>query len=258
MLMAEPDAGTQLTLLGSTGTVDESQLPELYSYPAELRKCWVRANFIASVDGGTAVDGTSGGLAGPGDRALFRVMRELADVIVVGAGTVRSENYGGAQLTVAQRQQRQARGQAEVPPIAVVTNSGRLDRDMKVFTHTEVPPLVLTSTAAVASAAALLGDAAEVLDCSGPEDAEVDAARLLAVLASRGLLRVLTEGGPHLLGSLIADDLLDELCLSIAPAVVGGESGRIAAGGGSRHTPMERAHLLADDAGYLYSRYVRR
>jgi riboflavin biosynthesis pyrimidine reductase len=256
--MAEPDAGTQLTLLGGTGTVDEAQLPELYSYPDALRKCWVRANFIASLDGGTAVDGTSGGLAGPGDRALFRVMRQLADVIVVGAGTARSENYGGAQLSVIQRQQRQARGQAEVPPIAIVTNSGRLERDMKVFTHTEVPPLVLTSAAAVAPASALLGEAAEVLACSGADDTEVDAATLLNVLASRGLLRVLTEGGPHLLGSFIADDLLDELCLSIAPAVVGGESGRIAAGGGSRQTPMERSHLLADDAGYLYSRYVRR
>ncbi|MET0897462.1 MAG: pyrimidine reductase family protein [Mycobacterium sp.] len=256
--MAEPDAGTQLTLLGGTGTVDEAHLPELYSYPAELRKCWVRANFIASLDGGTAVDGTSGGLAGPGDRALFRVMRELADVIVVGAGTARSENYGGAQLTVTQRQQRQARGQAEVPPIAVVTNSGHLDRDLKIFTHTEVAPLVLTSTVAGPGAQALLGDAAEVLDCSGDDPTSVDPRALLAALAARGLLRVLTEGGPSLLGSFLADELLDELCLTIAPTVVGGASARIAAGGGSCQTPMTRAHLLADDAGYLYSRYVRR
>ena len=258
--MAEPDAGTQLTLLGATGTVDELGLPGLYEYPGELRKCWVRANFIASLDGGTAVDGTSGGLAGPGDRALFRVMRELADVIVVGAGTVRSENYGGAQLSVAQRQHRQSRGQAEVPPIAIVTNTGRLDRDLKVFTHTEVAPLVLTSTAAAPSAQALLGGAADVIDCSGSDDAEVDAAALLQALASRGLMRVLTEGGPSLLGSFIALDLVDELCLTIAPAVVGGGSGRIARGGSPAiggQTAMKRAHLLADHTGYLYSRYVR-
>lgn len=99
----------------------------------------MRANFISSLDGASAVDGNSGSLGGPGDRALFAVMRELADVIVVGAGTVRAENYGGATLTVAQRQQRQMRGQAEVPPIAIVSNSGRLERDMKVFTHSEVP-----------------------------------------------------------------------------------------------------------------------
>jgi riboflavin biosynthesis pyrimidine reductase len=258
--MAEPGAGTQLTLLGTTGTVDESSLPGLYGYPDGLRKCWVRANFIASLDGGTAVDGTSGALAGPGDRALFRVMRELADVIVVGAGTVRSENYGGAQLTVAQRQQRCSRGQAEVPPIAIVTNSGRLDGDMKVFSHTEVAPLVLTSTSAAPDARALLGDAAEVIDCSGADTSRVDVSVALTQLSERGLLRVLTEGGPQLLGTFIELELLDELCLTIAPAVVGGDSGRIARGsvaGISRPTAMTRVHLLADDAGYLYSRYVR-
>ncbi|CAN5427531.1 pyrimidine reductase family protein [soil metagenome] len=255
--MAEPDAGTQLTPLGGSGTLDEAGLPALYLYPERLERCWVRANFIASLDGGTAVEGTSGGLGSPFYRALFKLMRELADVIVVGAGTVRSENYGGAQLTVTQRQQRQARGPAEVPPIAIVTNTGRLERDLKVFTHTEVAPLVLTATAAVAAARALLGDTVEVIDCSGGDPDAVDAPALLAALAARGLRRVLTEGGPRLLGSFIAGDLLDELCLTVAPAVVGGESGRIADGGGSRQTPMKRVHLLADDAGYLYCRYVR-
>jgi riboflavin biosynthesis pyrimidine reductase len=243
-------------LFGPSGTVGEAALPTLYAYPDALQKCWVRANFITSLDGAVAVDGTSGGLAGPGDRALFTVMRELADVIVVGAGTVRAENYGGAVLTVAQRQQRQARGQAEVPPIAIVSNSGRLDRDMKVFSQTEVPPLVLTSRTAAPTTQALLGGAAEVLDCSGAEPDDVDAAVLLRELAARDLLRVLTEGGPSLLGTFIAGDLLDELCVTTAPSVVGGEAGRIAHGG-SRPTAMKRAHLLADEGGYLYSRYVR-
>lgn len=255
--MAQPDPGTQLTLLTGTGSVDEVMLPTLYSYPDELRKCWVRANFITSMDGAASVDGKSGGLAGSGDRALFTVMRELADVILVGAGTVRSENYGGAQLTVVARQDRQARGQAEVPPIAIVSRSGQLDRDMKVFTHTEVPPLVLTSAAAASKARSLLGAAAEVLDCSGDDPESVDPATLLTVLAARGLMRVLTEGGPSLLGTFIADDLLDELCLTIAPTVVGGDSGRIAHDRRASPTAMKRVHLIADQAGYLYSRYVR-
>ena len=79
---------------------------------------------IASLDGGATDEGKAGGLAGPGDRAVFALMRQLADVILVGAGTVRIENYSGAQFSPAQRQARQRRGQAEVPPIAVVTNSG--------------------------------------------------------------------------------------------------------------------------------------
>ena len=105
---------------------------------------------IASLDGGATDDGKAGGLAGPGDRALFALMRQRADVILVGAGTVRIENYSGAQFSPAQRQARQRRGQAEVPPIAVVTNSGEFDHDAKLFTRTEVPPLILTSTEAVA------------------------------------------------------------------------------------------------------------
>jgi riboflavin biosynthesis pyrimidine reductase len=257
VFMAEPAAGTQLTLLGATETVDETRLAELYAYPTGLTRCWVRANFISSLDGGSSVDGKSGGLAGPGDRVLFRLMRELADVIVVGAGTVRAENYGGAQLSVAERQDRCAREQAEVPPIAIVTQSGRLDRDAKVFTQTEVPPLVLTSNTAAKATRDLLHGIAEVVDCSGSDPETVDTATMLGALAAKGLNRILTEGGPSLLGTFIEQDLLDELCVTIAPAVVGGQSGRIAKGGGAIHTGLRRSHLLADDHGYLYTRYVR-
>lgn len=255
--MAEPAAGTQLTLLGAADTVDESRLPELYKYPADLANCWVRANFISTLDGGASVDGKSGGLGGPGDRALFHLMRELADVIVVGAGTVRAENYAGVQLSVTQRQNRQARGQAEIPPIAIVTRSGHLDRDTKVFTQTEVPPLILTCTAAAADTRDRLHGIAEIVECSGADPANIDPAKMLTVLATRGLRRVLTEGGPSLLGTFIENDLLDELCLTLAPVVVGGPGGRIAKATGALLTTLRRAHLLADDSGYLYSRYVR-
>lgn len=255
--MPEPVAGTQLTLLGGSGLVDEQRLCDLYSYPDRLTRCWVRSNFITSIDGGASADGKSGGLGSPGDRALFALMRELADVVVVGAGTVRVENYGGAKLSAAARQTRQARGQAEVPPIAIVTRSGDLDRDMRVFTDTEVTPLVLTATDALEATRARLGAAAEVIDCSAKDAGAVDIPTMLTTLAGRGLLRVLTEGGPRLHGSFIDAGLLDELCLSLAPTLLGGQAPRIAAGLGQAHTALRRAHLLADDAGYLYTRYVR-
>lgn len=255
--MGQADAGIQLTLLDTAEVVPESRLPELYSYPADLTRCWVRSNFIASLDGGATADGKSGGLAGPGDKALFGLMRELADVIVVGAGTVRVENYGGAQMSAAARQARRDRGQSEVPPIAIVTQSGLLDRDMKVFTHTEVPPLVLTTAAGAADAAERLGPAAEVLACSATDSAGVDIATVLRVLADRGLRRVLTEGGPSLHSTFIDAGLLDELCLTLAPMLVGGQARRISTGAGQVQTGMRRAHLLADETGYLYARYVR-
>jgi riboflavin biosynthesis pyrimidine reductase len=258
--MADSDggaAGTPLRLLESGRKVDDGELAQFYGYPEQLDGIWVRANFITSVDGGATADGKSGALAGPGDRFVFNMLRELADVVVVGAGTVRMEGYSGAHLPVAQRQQRQARGQSEVPQLAIVTKSGRLDRDMGVFTRTEVPPLVLTCTAASEETRHLLAGLAEVVDCSGNDPDNVDEAALLGVLEARGVRRVLTEGGPMLLGSFIQRDLLDELCLTIAPVIVGGLARRIATGPGQLLTRMRCAHVLTDDAGYLYTRYIK-
>ena len=247
-----------LTVLGAVDDVHESRLTDLYAYPDDLQACWVRGNMIASLDGGATDDGKAGGLAGPGDRAVFELMRHVADVILVGAATVRIENYSGAQLSVAQRQARQRRGQAEVPPIAVVTQSAQLDHDAKLFTRTEVPPLILTCTQTVNEAWGRLGAVAEVIDASGPRPDSVDAATVLKILAERKLFRVLTEGGPQFLSLLIEDNLLDELCLTVAPILVGGVARRIATGPGRVHTRMQRAHLLTDDEGYLYTRYVKR
>ena len=255
--MPDDAAGVGFTALDAVESLDENRLTELYSYPDDLQACWVRGNMIASLDGGATADGKSGGLAGPGDRAVFTQMRQHADVILVGAGTVRAENYSGAQFSPAQRQARQRRGQAEVPPVAVVTNRGVLDHDAKIFTRTEVPPLILTSAKAVGDARRRLGSVAEVIDASGPDPDRADASTVMKILADRGLLRVLAEGGPQFLGLLIEHDLLDELCLTIAPLLVGGAASRIATGPGQVHTPLQRSHLLTDDAGYLYARYIR-
>ncbi|MGY4712643.1 pyrimidine reductase family protein [Mycolicibacterium sp. CBM1] len=258
----DPDA-THFTLLathdavGPQGPLDDDRLYDLYAYPGDISRCWVRGNAIASLDGGAATDGTSGGLGGPGDRRLFRVLRELTDVVVVGAGTARAENYSGAQMTLAQRSRRQQRGQAEVPPIALLTRSGHLDGDMPVLTRTEVAPLVLTSTAAAPAAQALVGNTAEVIACSGADPADVDPDAALAALAERGLTRVLCEGGPSLTGTFVEHELLDELCLTTAPMLVGGAAPRIATGDGHVLARMRRRHVISDDQGYLYTRYTR-
>jgi riboflavin biosynthesis pyrimidine reductase len=247
---------TPLSLLGSVRGLDDGELPRLYGYP-ERDGTWVRANFITSVDGGATSGGSSGAMGGPGDRFIFNLLRELADVIVVGAGTVRIEGYSGAQLSAPQRQQRQARGQSEVPQLAIVTKSGHLSRDMAVFTRTEVAPLVLTCTATAEQTRRLLSGLCEVVECSGGNPEQVDEATLLATLGARGMRRILTEGGPTLLDSLIQHDMLDELCLTIAPYLVGGQARRIATGPGQLLTRMRCAHVLTDDAGYLYTRYVK-
>jgi riboflavin biosynthesis pyrimidine reductase len=255
----DPD-GTHFTVLGEGARaepISDDRLAELYAYPADPTRCLVRGNAITSLDGGASTDGTSGGLGGPGDRRLFRVLRELADVIVVGAGTARAENYSGAQMSVPQRRNRQRRGQSEVPPIALVTRSGHLEHDLPVLTRTEVMPLVLTCNDAVADTSARLTGVADVIACSAADPAEVDPRAVLAALADRGLLRVLCEGGPTLMGTFVEHGLLDELCLTTAPMLVGGSAPRITAGPGHVLTGMRREHLISDADGYLYGRYTR-
>jgi riboflavin biosynthesis pyrimidine reductase len=256
-LAAEQAGGIQLRLLGSVRELDGGELPELYGYPPEPNRICLRANFITSLDGGATVGGISGRLGGPGDRAVFNLLRELADVILVGAGTVRAEGYSGARPSVAQRQRRQACGQSEVPRLAIVTRSGRVDRDMPVFTRTEVPPLILTCSEATDHTRRGLTSLADVIDCSGDDPTRVEEAAVLAALADRGLYRVLTEGGPTLFGSFVEREMLDELCLTIAPSLVGGQADRISAGRGQVLTGMRCAHILSDADGYLYTRYVK-
>ena len=259
--MPDIDPATELTELAAAGvgfdTDDDERLAAYYAYPDGLDRCWVRANMIASIDGGATDDGKAGGLAGPGDRALFTRMRQEADVIVVGAATVRIENYSGAQMSAAHRLDRQRRGQSEVPPIAVVTHSADFEHDAKLFTRAEVPPLILTCRETVADARRRFGALAEVIDASGPQADRVDPAAVLDVLNRRGLRRVLTEGGPSLLSLFIERGLLDELCVTIAPILVGGSARRIATGSGEAHTRMRRSHVLSDDEGYLYTRFVK-
>jgi riboflavin biosynthesis pyrimidine reductase len=254
---ADDSSAVQMRLLGSSRDFDGAELPDLYGYPADHNGVWLRANFVASLDGGATFSGKSGQLGGPGDRAVFAALREMADVILVGAGTVRTEGYAGARPTVPQRQRRQSRGQCEVPQLAIVSRSGRLERDMPVFTRTEVPPLVCTCTAAADQTRRTLTGLADVVDCSIDDPGSVDSAAVLALLGDRGLHRVLTEGGPMLFSSFVERDLLDELCLTIAPTLVGGQAGRIATGAEQVHTEMRCAHILTDDDGYLYTRYVR-
>ena len=244
-------------LLGPGATVDRDHLGRLYAYPDGITGCLVRANVIAGLDGGATRGGASGGLGGPGDRLLFGILRELADVIVVGAGTARSENYGGAKMTDDDRHRRRSRGQAEVPPIALITRAGGIAADARVLTDTEVAPLILTCTQAACGVRRRLGSTAEVIDCSSADPGEVDLTVVLNPLAERGLGRVLTEGGPTLLGAIVAEDLLDELCLTVAPVLTAGDAVRVAAGPREVFTRMRPAHAITDAEDFLYNRYVR-
>src|SRR3954451_16319297 len=105
--------------------VDDDDLAAAYAWPAEVaRRPVLRANMVASIDGGTAVDGKTAGLGSDADQRVFAVMRDLADVLLVGAGTIRAEGYGGIRLGGDRLARRRRWGLGSPPPVAVVTGRG--------------------------------------------------------------------------------------------------------------------------------------
>jgi riboflavin biosynthesis pyrimidine reductase len=217
---------------------DEVDLEAAYAIAAARH---VRANFVSSIDGAVTLGGKSAGLSSEADRQLFHLLRRLTDVVLVGAGTARTENYGGARPV-----------DGHAPAIAVVSRSLRLDTAARLFTDASVQPIVITCAAAPAR---LRAQAAEVADVVVAGDSEVDLRLALDLLADRGLRRVLCEGGPHLFGSLASAGALDELCLTLSPLLAGGTAGRIVAGYLPEVVePMSLLHVLEDD-GHLFLRY---
>ena len=215
----------------------------------------VRVNFVASADGAATEDGLSRGLQTPGDNRVFAALRDLADVVLAGAGTVRAEGY--AAITVGDRRRaiRKQHGLRPVLPTAVVSRSLRLDPAHELFTS--APPdartIVLTCAAADPGLRAELERVADVVVCG---DETVDLAASRAALRERGLTRVLCEGGPILFAQIAEADVVDELCLSITPVLTGPGARRVVAGEPWPGDPRRLAlsGLLEED-GALFCRY---
>ncbi|MEO3788324.1 pyrimidine reductase family protein [Actinocorallia sp. B10E7] len=199
-----------------------------YAYPEDP---WLRANMIASVDGAATRGGLSGALGNEADRVLFHKLRGLADVVLVGAGTVRAEGYGPASV-----------------PLAVVSRTLGFDYSSPLFQGRTI--LVTTATAPGLAEAR---DHAEVIVAG---EHSVDHRLALKLLHERGLTKVLCEGGPSLLGQLVGAGLLDELCLTVSPVLLGGSALRIL------HGPPAAQELglasVRQDGEHLFLRYRRR
>jgi riboflavin biosynthesis pyrimidine reductase len=213
----------------------------------------LRVNFIASLDGAVTVDGKSGALGGPGDKLIFDTLRMVCDALLVGAGTVRTENYDGLRLDPAARAWRRDHGLAEFPLMVVVSAALDLDPAQLAFADAPIRPLVVTHRGAGAARRAALAPVAEVVACG---DTEIDLAAAVRLLHARGVAQILCEGGPRLFGALIAGDLVDELCLTVSPVLTGGAAGRIAAGPGGPPREMSLRGVLAD-GDMLFLRYAR-
>jgi riboflavin biosynthesis pyrimidine reductase len=197
----------------------------------------VRMNFVSSADGAVTLAGRSGTLGGDTDRRLMQELRAMTDVVLVGAGTVRAEGYAGVS-----------------PRLAVASARLELAVDDPVFAEAVGRPIVITSEAAPAGRREALDAVADVIVCGA---ASVDLSIMVRELAARGMPQILCEGGPHLFGSLLDAGVVDELCLTVSPRLVGGVAGRIAQGAGEQDRPFGLRSALHDDEGYVFLRYAR-
>ena len=231
---------------GSVGLAD--------AYPVPSGGRHLRLNMVTSLDGAAMLDGRVGALSGPTDRELMYTLRSVADVVLVGAGTLRSEGYGPWLVPGPMRRVRDEAGRSPSPRLAVI--SGRLDLDLTAaaFTRATAPPIVFTAATSPADRRAAVAAVAEVVVCQGDQ---VDLAAALAALAARGLVSVLGEGGPRVAAQLFAADLVDELCLTVAPRVAGGHGPRITSGSALTPPPTLRIEQVLEDQGYLFLRYRR-
>lgn len=259
-LLPEPSEPVNLVEMYARGLPPPGTLP------------FVRVNMVSSLDGAVAVAGRAGGLGGPGDKQLFRVLRSLADVVLVGAGTFRVERYGAVELPLDLQQLRQQRGQGAVPVLAIVTQSCQLDWKSSAF-RALPRPIVITPGNTDAYALAQAREAADVLTTGS---GAVNLVAALKALAQHGYHHVLCEGGPTLNTGLAAAQLIDELCLTLSPQLAGCVGGVLLGGWlGSagvwlsrtndsgervfRSQPLTQlvrlglVHLLEDD-GYLFLR----
>ncbi|MDN5811931.1 dihydrofolate reductase family protein [Arthrobacter sp. AOP36-A1-22] len=234
---------------GSPDLTDE-QLLELY---APQDRALVRFNFVASADGAATTGGTSGGLGTDADQRLFALQRRHADVILVGAGTIRAEGYAGKLLDAEAQAWRRDRGLPSHPAIAVVSGSLALDPESDFFTSAPVPVLVFTTGPADPARREAISRVAEVIT-AGADD--VDPRQVLAGLGGRGHRMVHAEGGPTLFASFQRADAVDSLCLTVSPVLAGGEGQRIATGPTSGNQPVRLA-LLLEEAGALFTEYRR-
>ncbi|AWB87044.1 pyrimidine reductase family protein [Mycetocola zhujimingii] len=241
-------------LQGADGDLSDDEILALYAV-RDRAASWLRVNFVSSVDGAATSAGLSAGLGSAADHRVFDLLRRLSDVVVVAAGTVRAEGYGPMRLPPDAAAWRVANGLSEHPVFAIVSASLRLDPSSRIFTDAPVRPVLVTVEDAPVERVEALSAVADVLVAGR---LRVDTARMLALLAARGLRQVHCEGGPHLLGDLIGDDAVDELCLTISPVLEGAGASRIAAGvAGHVQRALELVHVLSAD-GNLLLRYVRR
>lgn len=246
-------AGPSQSGLHQAEALTDDALRDLFAYPDGLHHPRFRANFIASIDGAVTLDGSGRKLGTQTDRRVFTRLREVADVVLVGAVTATAKPYVDIQLGADARAWRLSHGLSPALPVAVV--SSRAVIPPQLLNNPTVPPIVLvSSTADGACRRALMNSGAVVREIGeGP----IDSAAVKSALAELGLNRVLVEGGPTLFSQLVSQNSIDELCITTSPMLVAGPARRVAASVEHVAIAMERKEILLGADGTLVVRWIR-
>ncbi|MDP6284335.1 MAG: dihydrofolate reductase family protein [Acidimicrobiales bacterium] len=234
----------------------EIDLEDIYrdERPLVAGRPWLMINMISTVDGVTEVEGVSGPLGSPGDKDVFSAVRALPDIILVGSTTAVAEHYNPPSTSVSTKARRLTNGAWPVARIAVVSAQLEFDLTLPMFSRPSQRPIVATTTNADPSKLERVADVADVIQCGVDSVNLTDA---LHEMSGLGAQRVLCEGGPSLNGALFDEGLVDEVFVTVAPLVGGGESRGIARGANvPRIQELELRHVLAEDH-FLFLRYTR-
>lgn len=233
--------------------VDPATIYGVDPRPEHPDRPWLLLDMVSSVDGGTAVGPVSRPLSSPADQQVFAVLRGLADVILVGAGTVRAERYGPPKTPPEVQEERVLRGQSPHPRIAIVSLSLDLSLDAPLFVESDPAPLVITAPSASQARRTEVANRADLLLAG--QGGGVDLAAALKSLHELGARVVVCEGGPTLNGALLDAGLVDEVCVTIAPALAGGDSKRMVASATESVRELELQRVLEHE-GALFLRYT--
>jgi riboflavin biosynthesis pyrimidine reductase len=214
---------------------------------------YVVCNFVASADGKATASGRTAQLGGEGDRAAFHLLRTQVDAILAGTGTLRVERYGAFVRSEMLKQVRLAEGRAGQPLGVVISRSGNIPFDIPLFADPDSSVAIYTPPSTVVPVTAARLDVQEL---------PVGDGELRHVLESlrhdHDVRSLLCEGGPAVFNSLLAEDLVDELFLTLAPALVGGGELALTAGSALAAPLSLRLVSALEHEGHLFLRYARR
>ena len=216
--------------------------------PAGEPEC--RAVLVTTLAGSTSAGGTSGHLGNDTDTALLLALRAWSDVVLVGASTVRAEDYGGVVIDQAEREARQRRGQQPVPPIAVISSSLDLDPGSRFFTEADTAPIIITDNTDPSRLAELEATGARILKVG-----TLGVGVVVDKLRQGGFARISCEGGASVYAQMIDAGVLDVWHHTIDPTLSGAVEKPVVRGGHHQPVALTLEHVHADPDSTLFLRY---